>query len=136
MKNQFIDLEEPIDDEQLLKLNLLLNSQLNGLTLGEISLDMIQRMKQQAGIHSQVVSRVVDALGEAIQPDEEDTPIYTSGATNIFKYPELADTARASQLISALEDKKELVDMLKETSSGRRMRLAPASRYISGRNRP
>ena len=74
MKNQFIDLEEPIDDEQLLKLNLLLNSQLNGLTLGEISLDMIQRMKQQAGIHSQVVSRVVDALGEAIQPDEEDTP--------------------------------------------------------------
>ena len=52
MKNQFIDLEEPIDDEQLLKLNLLLNSQLNGLTLGEISLDMIQRMKQQAGIHS------------------------------------------------------------------------------------
>lgn len=45
---------------------------------------MIQRMKQQAGIHSQVVSRVVDALGEAIQPDEEDTPIYTSGATNIL----------------------------------------------------
>ena len=40
-------------------------------------------------------------------------PSITSGATNIFKYPELADTARASQLISALEDKKELVDMLK-----------------------
>ena len=55
-------------------------------------------------------------MAEAIQGDEEDTPIYTSGATNIFKYPELADTARASQLISALEDKRELVDMLKETA--------------------
>lgn len=136
MKNQFIDLEEPIDDEQLLKLNLLLNSQLNGLTLGEISLDMIQRMKQQAGIHSQVVSRVVDALGEAIQPDEEDTPIYTSGATNIFKYPELADTARASQLISALEDKKELVDMLKETSSGEEVETGTGIQVYIGKESP
>ncbi len=118
MKNQLIDLEEAIDDEQLLKLNLLLNTQLNGLTLGEISLEMIQRMKQQAGIHSKVIGQVVDTVAEAIQGDEEDTPIYTSGATNIFKYPELADTTRASQLISALEDKRELVDMLKETSPG------------------
>ena len=116
MKNQLIDLEEAIDDEQVLKLNLLLNTQLNGLTLGEISLDMIQKMKQQAGIHSKVISQVVDTVAEAIQGDEEDMPIYTSGATNIFKYPELADKSRASQLISALEDKKELVDMLKETS--------------------
>ena len=90
MKNQLIDLEEAID--------------------------MIQKMKQQAGIHSKVISQVVDTVAEAIQGDEEDMPIYTSGATNIFKYPELADKSRASQLISALEDKKELVDMLKETS--------------------
>ena len=31
--------------------------------------------------------------------------IYTSGATNIFKYPELSDSQRASDLISALEEK-------------------------------
>ena len=97
---------------------------------------MIQRMKQQAGIHSQVVSRVVDALGEAIQPDEEDTPIYTSGATNIFKYPELADTARASQLISALEDKKELVDMLKETSSGEEDETGTGIQVYIGKESP
>ena len=111
VKNQMIDLDEPIDEEQILKLNLLLNTQLNGLTIGEINLNMIQRMKQQAGIHSEVISRVVDAVAEAIQVDEEDLPVYTSGATNIFKYPELADSSKASELISAFEDKKELVEM-------------------------
>ncbi len=115
MKNQFLELEEPIDDEQLLKLNLLLNTQLNGLTIGEINLDMIRSMKQQAGIHSSVVGSVVDAVGDAIQPDEEDRPVFTSGATNIFKYPELADSATASELINALEEKKELVEILKES---------------------
>ncbi len=115
MKNQFIELEEPIDDERLLKLNLLLNTQLNGLTIGEINLEMIQSMKQQAGIHSSVVSSVVDAVADAIQPDEEDRPVFTSGATNIFKYPELADSATASELINALEEKKELIEILKDS---------------------
>jgi heat-inducible transcriptional repressor len=116
VKNQIIDLEEPIDEEQLLKLNLLLNTQLNGLTIGEINLNMIQKMKQQAGIHSAVIGSVVDAVGEAIQVDEEDMPVYTSGATNIFKYPELADSSKASELISAFEEKKELLEILRDSS--------------------
>ena len=116
VKNQIIDLEEPIDEEQILKLNLLLNTQLNGLTIGEINLNMIQKMKQQAGIHSAVIGSVVDAVGEAIQVDEEDMPVYTSGATNIFKYPELADSSKASELISAFEEKKELLEILRDSS--------------------
>lgn len=116
VKNQIIPLDEEMDDEQILKLNLLLNTQLNGLTIEEINLGMITRMKEQAGVHSEVVSTVLDAVAKAIAPDEEeDVPIYTSGAKNIFRYPELADSSRASELISAFEDKKELVEMIKET---------------------
>ena len=49
------------------------------------------------------------------EPTEE--TVYTSGATNIFKYPELADSSKASELISAFEDKQELVEMIKDTVS-------------------
>lgn len=115
VKNQIIDLKEPIDDEQILKLNLLLNTQLNGLSIDQINLGMIKKLKEQAGVHSSVVSEVLDAVAMAIAVDEEEVPVYTSGATNIFKYPELADSSRASELISALEDKKELVEMIKDT---------------------
>lgn len=115
IKNHMIALQEPMDDDTVLKLNLLLNTQLNGLTIEEINLSMITRMKEQAGIHSQVVSSVIDAVANAIAVDEDDVEIYTSGATNIFKYPELADTSRASELISAFEEKRQLADLMKDT---------------------
>ena len=47
---------------------------------------------------------------------DEDMEVYTSGATNIFKYPELADSAKASRLISAFEEKQQLVDLVESIS--------------------
>ena len=117
VKNQIVTVDEPIDDEQILKLNLLMNTQLNGLTIEEINLGLITKLKEQAGVHSGVVSIVLDAVAEAISPDEEDVPVYTSGANNIFRYPELADSSKASELISAFEEKKQLVAMFKDTVS-------------------
>ena len=61
-----------------------------------------------------MVADVLDAVAATIHVDEEDMKVYTSGATNIFKYPELADTSRASELISTFEDKQELADMVRE----------------------
>lgn len=115
IRNQIINLEEQMDDETILKLNLLLNTNLNGLPIADINLGMIARLKEQAGIHSSVVATVLDAVANTIQVDEEDTEIYTSGATNIFKYPELADKTKASELISAFEEKKQLVELLKDS---------------------
>ena len=62
VKNQIIGLTEAIDDEQILKLNLLLNTQLNGLTIEEINLGLIKKLKEQAGVHSSVVSEVQKSL--------------------------------------------------------------------------
>ena len=115
VKNHMITLQEPMDDDTVLKLNLLLNTQLNGLTIEEINLGMITKMKEQAGIHSAVVGSVIDAVANAIAVDDDEVEIYTSGTTNIFKYPELADTSKASELISAFEEKQELVDLVKDT---------------------
>lgn len=114
VKNKMLHFRHGLDNEMVLKLNILLNTSLNGLALEEINLAMITRMKEQAGIHSEVVSQVLDAVAEAIQM-EDDMEIYTSGATNIFKYPELSDSERASDLISAFEDKKELANLINES---------------------
>ena len=114
IRNQIINLEDELDDQTILKLNLLLNTNLNGVPIQDINLGMIARLKEQAGIHSSIVADVLDAVAAAIQVDEDDLEIYTSGANNIFKYPELADKNRASELISAFEEKKQLADIVKE----------------------
>lgn len=113
IRNQIIPLEEEISDETLLKLNLLLNTNLNGLPIQDINLGMIARLKEQAGSHSSVVASVLDAVAATISVDEDDMEIYTSGATNIFKYPELVDKGRASELISTFEEKEELATLVK-----------------------
>lgn len=114
VKNKIIDVRESLDNETLLKLNMLLNTSLNGLSLEEINLGVISKLKEQAGIHSDIVSDVLDAVAEAIKI-EDDLEIYTSGATNIFRYPELSDSERASELINTFEEKKPLTELVQET---------------------
>ena len=119
VKNHILDVEEEITEEQVLKLNLLLNTRLNGLTLAEINLGLISNIKQEAGVHTEVVSDVLDTIADVIRAEtDENMEIYTSGANNIFRYPELADSSRASQLIGAIEDKNGLADLVKMTQEG------------------
>ncbi|MDE7318814.1 MAG: heat-inducible transcriptional repressor HrcA [Lachnospiraceae bacterium] len=116
IRNKLIPICEDLDAETILKLNILLNTMLNGKTIAEINLQMISSMKEQAGIHSNIISDVVDAVAEAIHSDEG-MEIYTGGATNIFRYPELSDNGKASELIQTLEEKQMLAELVTETLS-------------------
>ena len=71
IKNKIIEVGETLSNETMLKLNMLLNTTLNGMSM-----------------------------------------IYTSGATNIFKYPELSDKQSAQEIISAFEEKQQLEDLV------------------------
>ena len=114
IRNSFITTDEELSDEEILNLNILLNNSLNGLTIREINLGVIAKLKEQAGAHRQVVEMVLNEVAVAVEAQDEDLQIYTSGATNIFKYPELSDTQRASELISTLEQKELLKGLFDE----------------------
>ena len=117
VKNTMIDIAEELGEQELLNLNILLNSSLNGLTIEEINLDIISRLKEDAGIHSQVVELVLNEVAEAIKAGGEDLQIYTSGATNIFRYPELSEGDKASKLIGTLEHKEMLREFVYEVNT-------------------
>ena len=117
VKNTMIDIAEELGEQELLNLNILLNSSLNGLTIEEINLDIISRLKEDAGIHSQVVELVLNEVAEAIKAGGEDLQMYTSGATNIFRYPELSEGDKASKLIGTLEHKEMLQEFVSEVNT-------------------
>ncbi len=114
IKNKMISVDGEMDDDTLLKLNLLLNTHLNGLSLEEINLGLITLIKERAGIHSDVITSVIDAVADAVRADE-DLEIYTSGANNIFKYPELADNHKASEIISTFEEKNQFGNLISKS---------------------
>ena len=117
IKNKMINTVDELDDDTILKLNLLLNTHLNGLSLEDINLGLITLIKERAGIHSDVVGSVIDAVADAIRADE-DLEIYTSGTNNIFKYPELADNQKASDIITTFEEKNQLEKIVADTLQG------------------
>lgn len=114
IKNTMVTIDEEISDEELLNLNILLNTNLNGLTIEEINLGVISRLKEEAGVHRQVVDLVLNEVAAVIKADGDDFQIYTSGATNIFKYPELSDSQKASELLSTLEHTETLQELVSE----------------------
>ena len=116
IKNTVIEVAESLNDETMLKLNILLNTHLNGLSVEEINLGLITSLKQQAGMYGPIIEEVIDAVAETIKEDE-DLEIYTSGANNIFKYPELSDNQKASDLINAFEEKQLLTQLIDDTDS-------------------
>lgn len=111
IRNKVITISEELSSENLLKLNILLNTTLTGLTLEEMNLGLVSRMESQAGEYNKFIKEVLNAIVETIS-SADNLKIYTSGATNIFKYPELSDSSKASELIYALEEKQSLSDLV------------------------
>lgn len=116
IKNKIITVPDLLDNETILKLNILFNNTLSGLTLEEINLALITSMAGQAGEQNNLVRQILDVIAEALS-GEESPKIFTSGATNIFKYPELSDNNKASELICTLEEKKLLTNLLVDSQA-------------------
>ena len=118
IKNSMVDLDGELSEEELLNLNILLNNSLNGLTSDQINLGVITKMKEQAGSRRQIVDLVLNEVAEAIRTTEHDLQIYTGGTTNIFKYPELSDGQKASELLGTLEQKELLKNLFTDEGDG------------------
>ncbi|MDF2540109.1 MAG: hrcA, partial [Herbinix sp.] len=113
VKNKMIMVSQPLSKETILKLNIVLNTFLQGLDLAEINLPVISQMKEQAGEYKTLVNDILDAVMQAVT-EEDDIEIFTSGTTNILKYPELCDKDKASELLYTLEEKKMLTEFIQD----------------------
>lgn len=60
VKNQMIRVEESVEEEQIVKLNFVLNTTLNGLDVMDMNLALIQKLKEQVGSHTRVIDSVLE----------------------------------------------------------------------------
>ncbi len=117
IKNYMIDIHQEIDQVILNRLTYVLNEHLYGLTLDQINLPLIQSIQKYADSNYEIIAKVLDVVFKAIQT-ADDTHIYTSGTTNILKFPEFSDVNKAMELIDRLEEKNALKTMLNHTTEG------------------
>ena len=116
INNKIIDIESEISEAELLNLNLLINTSLNGLTVEEINLSIMNKLRTDAGVYGDIVDKVLREVAAVFESATDNLEIYTSGTTNIFKYPEISDREKASQLVNAFEEKDKLKAIMAEVN--------------------
>ncbi len=114
IKNKLMRVERMLANDELLKLNVLLNTFLQGASLQDINLEMIHTIKNQAGEFADIMENIFQGIAEAIHEADE-VEIYTSGATNMLKYPELGNVEQTTKLLEALEERQGLNELIDES---------------------
>ena len=115
-KNQLIRVSRPLNNEEVLKFNILLNTFLQGISVDEINIELMQTMKRQAGEgeYADILEAIFEGIVDAVHQAEE-THIYTSGASNILKYNELGDINKATALLETFEEQTGLSELADQT---------------------
>ena len=107
VSNKFINLMTDADENVIAQMNFLMSTALTGLDFTEINMAIMQQIKEKAGEYGELASSILDCISE-VMTEEDDSEIYTSGATNILKYPELSDKEKMTGLLSTFEEKQML----------------------------
>lgn len=117
IKNELLESVEDIDYRTAMSLTVMINNHLSGLSLKDITPRLITQIMVQAKNQEGNVKLILDAIVELLENGEENRDIFTSGAKNLFKYPELTGADKAEKLVSIFEEKDVLKDMVKGVTS-------------------
>lgn len=115
VRNHVLNMNEQANQETLYVLSNMLNQHLQGLTMEQINLPLIQSLKQQMGAYEELLSPVLDAIAETIQ-SAQNADVYMSGATNMLSCPEFSDIVKAKALFHTLEEKEILAALLAQNT--------------------
>lgn len=110
IENVLIKLPRTITDNNLLRINNVLNEKLKGLTVEDINLSVISSIQNEISGYYEILNAIIPALHDSLKSKNND--IHFEGATNIFNYPEYNDLEKAKEFLSLIDKKEILTDLI------------------------
>ena len=101
-RSMIIEVVVSFTDTELLEVEAILNERLCGLTLGEISESISQRLADVSG-NGKLVKLFIDSK-DKIWTESKAEDLYVSGAENLVTKPEFSDLLKVSDLMKLLEN--------------------------------
>jgi len=113
VKNSIMDLEEHITKQELVRITEFLNSELEGVSLGDIKSYLTRKLLEESDSFYTFLKRATDILSipGLFRTDDH---LYFEGAACIMAHPEFTDIKKARLFLGACEDKKSLLNLLNE----------------------
>ena len=125
VRNHVLRTARALTHEEADRLSKVLNDNLQGLTMEEINLPVIQKTRRELGADQNIVTDLMDAIQSTVQY-ADDVELYATGTTNILDFPEFSDVTRARALMEVFQRKDEMLQAIGDTRSigpGRNLRI-------------
>lgn len=113
VKNSIMDFEEHITKQELMRITEFLNSELEGVSLGDIKSYLTRKLLEERDSFYTFLKRAMDILSVPGLFMAEDH-LYFEGAACIMSHPEFTDVRKAILFLRVCEDKKGLLNLLNE----------------------
>ncbi|MGL5380837.1 heat-inducible transcriptional repressor HrcA [Clostridium sp.] len=111
IKNHRIRVTDMPETDTLQRINKVLNRNLKNLTIEEINLEVINNLKGELKGFDELFNAILPALYETLK-ESNNSDILVEGTTNIFNYPEYNDIERAKEILSLINDKDCVIELL------------------------
>lgn len=121
IKNKLLRLRRVVTEEEVSKLNDVINANLAGLDInGYMNLDNVMGITQAVGENTEILSSIIELIHEA-QKEIESKKVFVEGAANILRFPEYNDIDKIKNILELFDDNEvlgEVVDVVHNDSSG------------------
>jgi heat-inducible transcriptional repressor len=127
--NRILDVEEPLEQEELDQIGRQLSEQFSGFTLTRMRESILHRMSELSAQCDRLLAASLE-LGRRAVEVEAAGDVFVEGASNLLGSPEFADVQRMRALFRTLEEKSRLVELLNRILEGDGMQV------VIGRENP
>jgi heat-inducible transcriptional repressor len=113
VKNSIMDFEEYIAKQELMRIAEFLNSELEGISLGDIKSHLTRKLLGERNTFYTFLKKAMDILSIPALFRADDH-LYFEGAACIMSHPEFTDVRKAKLFLKVCEEKKSLLNILNE----------------------
>lgn len=111
VQTKHIRTDHEVTEADLERLSEALNQCLPGLTADQITLSIMMKLENRAGVHPQLISQLMKVVYE-LMAEGDQGEMKVSGINHLLQYPEYSDIGQFQELLGALEKKEDILDLV------------------------
>lgn len=111
IKNTIFNMEDGIPQDQLIRITNMLNVKLKNRSFNEIDKEINDELFLDFYKYKGMIEEIIPIIGKSIG-SMDTIELYSDGLTRLLNFPEYKDIDRVKSIISFIEDKNQLMDLL------------------------
>lgn len=123
VETTIVEVKKVLSAQDILDVSISLNKILSGVNFSDVGIDTIKNEIENLKNYKNEIKLIVESLIKKASNTKAENNIWTSGATNFFKYKDLVENENISSLVETFEKKQELAKLVDTNDTERGLRV-------------